>query len=192
MAAQVEAELAALPNVRIMRRTAVTSVFDQGQYAAIERVNDMCPCRRTRAAPAALEDRGEGAVLTAGAHERMIAFCNNDRPGVMMTSAVRTTINRYAATPGRRIAVFANNDDGWRTAADAHAAGIEVEAVIDSRAKPPGRVHRARHQGDHRWRVSHVHGRRGVEAIDVIENGRPTKIECDALAVSGGWNSPCI
>ena len=37
--------------------------------------------------------------------------------------------------------------------------------------------------------VAHVHGRLGVEAIDVIDaQGRKTKIECDALAVSGGWN----
>ncbi len=150
-AAQVEAELAALPDVRIMRRTAVTSVFDHGQYAAIERVNDHVPL------PPEHEPRqrhwkivAKRAVLAAGAHERMIAFGNNDRPGVMMASAVRTAINRYAATPGRRIAVFTNNDDGWRTAADAHAAGIEIAAVIDSRAEPPGRIQRARHQDDHR------------------------------------------
>src|SRR5205085_12602460 len=35
--AQVEAELAGMPDVRIMSRTAVTSVFDHGQYAAVER-----------------------------------------------------------------------------------------------------------------------------------------------------------
>ena len=45
--AQVEAELAALPDVRIMRRTTVTSVFDHGQYGAVERVNDHVPCRRS-------------------------------------------------------------------------------------------------------------------------------------------------
>jgi NADPH-dependent 2,4-dienoyl-CoA reductase/sulfur reductase-like enzyme len=33
--AQVEADLAALPEVRVMRRTTVTSVFDHGQYAAV-------------------------------------------------------------------------------------------------------------------------------------------------------------
>ena len=38
-------------------------------------------------------------------------------------------------------------------------------------------------------RVSHVRGRHGVAAIDVIDaDGRTVKIECDALAVSGGWN----
>ena len=36
----VEAELAAMPEVRIMRRTTVTGVFDHGQYGAVERVSD--------------------------------------------------------------------------------------------------------------------------------------------------------
>src|SRR4051812_7774589 len=39
-AAATEAALAAMPEVRILRRTAVTSVFDHGQYAAVERVSD--------------------------------------------------------------------------------------------------------------------------------------------------------
>src|SRR6187397_1970643 len=38
--AQVEAELASMPEVRIIRRTTVTSAFDHGQYAALERAND--------------------------------------------------------------------------------------------------------------------------------------------------------
>src|SRR5947209_1967537 len=108
---QVEAELASMPDVRIMHRTAATSVFDHGQYAAIERVNDHLPV------PPEHEPRqrlwkivAKRAVLAAGAHERAIAFGNNDCPGVTLASAVRTYINRYAATPGKRIAVFTNND----------------------------------------------------------------------------------
>ena len=102
---------------------------------------------------------------------------------------MRSYINRFAATPGRRITLFTNNDDGWRTAADAHAAGIEVVAVVDSRAEPPGRFAALGIQVITGAQVSHVHGGRGVQAIDVIDAaGRVTKIECDALAVSGGWN----
>jgi methylglutamate dehydrogenase subunit C len=187
--AQIEAELSSLPDVRIMRRTAVTSVFDHGQYGAVERVNDHV------AAPPEFEPRqrawkivAKRAVLAAGAHERAIAFGNNDRPGVMLAGAVRTYINRFAATPGKRIAVFTNNDDGWRTAIDMHGVGIEVAAVIDSRAEPraaaPSGVKVLSGA-----QVSHVHGRTGVTAIDVVDaHGRTQKIECDVLAVSGGWN----
>jgi sarcosine oxidase subunit alpha len=188
-AEEVETELASMPDVRIMRRTTVTSVFDHGQYAAIERVNDHLPV------PPEHEPRqrlwkivAKRCVLAAGAHERAIAFGNNDRPGVMMASAFRGYINRYAAAPGKRIAVFTNNDDGWRTAADAHAAGIEIAAVIDARAEPPGEFEALGINAIIGAQVTHVHGRLGVEAIDVIQNGRTMKIACDTLAVSGGWN----
>jgi sarcosine oxidase subunit alpha len=188
--AEIEAELASLPDVRIMRRTAVTSVFDHGQYGAVERVNDHV------AVPPEHEPRqrswkivAKRAVLAAGALERSIAFGNNDRPSVMLAGAARSYINRYAAAPGRRIAVFTNNDDGWRTAADAHAAGIEVAAVIDSRAEPPAQFAALGIKVLTGAQVSHVHGGQGVQAIDVVDAaGRTVKIECDALAVAGGWN----
>jgi heterotetrameric sarcosine oxidase alpha subunit len=188
--AEIEAELESLPEVRIMRRTAVIGVFDHGQYGAVERVNDHV------AVPPEHEPRQRGwkivakcAVLAAGALERGIAFGNNDRPGVMLAGAVRSYINRYAAAPGRRIAVFTNNDDGWRTAADAHAAGIEVAAVIDSRAEQPGQFAALGIRVMTGAQVSHVHGRQGVQAIDVVDAaGHFTRIDCDALAVSGGWN----
>ena len=38
---------------------------------------------------------------SGGAIERPIAFTDNDRPGIMLASAVRSYINRYAVLPGR-------------------------------------------------------------------------------------------
>ena len=43
--ARTLAELGALPDVRIMRRTTVFGVYDGGTYGALERVNDHVPCR---------------------------------------------------------------------------------------------------------------------------------------------------
>jgi heterotetrameric sarcosine oxidase alpha subunit len=186
--AQAEAELAAMPEVRILRRTAVTSVYDHGQYAAVERVNDHV------AVPPEHQPRqrmwkivAKRAVLAAGAQERMIAFGNNDRPGVMLAGAVRTYVNRFAASPGQRLTIFTNNDDGWRTAADAKAAGIEIAAVIDSRADAKPSI--AGVQTLTGARVTRVHGGHEMRAIDVTDaQGHTTKISADALAVSGGWN----
>ncbi len=187
--ASAEAELASMPEVRIMRRTAVTAVFDHGQYGAVERVNDHV------AVPPEHEPRqrswkivAKRAVLAAGALERAIAFGNNDRPGVMLAVAARSYINRYAAAPGQRLAVFTNNDDGWRTAADARAAGIEIAAVIDARNEPPAQFAALGVKAMTGARVSHVHGT-AVQAIDVIDAaGRAARLDCDALAISGGWN----
>ena len=189
-AARVEAELAAMPEVRILRRTTVTSVFDHGQYAAVERVSDHLAVPAEHAPrQRAWKIVAKRAVLAAGALERPIAFGNNDRPGVMLASAARSYINRYAAAPGRKLVLFTNNDDGWRTAADAHAAGIEIAAVIDARVGAPTRLDAPGVRILTGARVTNVHGKLGVDAIDVRDaDGGTARIACDALAVSGGWN----
>ena len=116
-AASAVAELAGLPNVRLMTRTTVLGACDHGVFAALERVADHLPVP-PKGAPRQVLWRiyARRAVLCAGAIERPIAFENNDRPGVMLAGAIRTYANRFAAAPGRRIAVFTNNDDGIRTA----------------------------------------------------------------------------
>ena len=110
-------ELYGMPNVRLMPRTCVFGIYDTGTYGALERVGDHFPV------PPPHQPRqrlwrivAKRAILAAGAIERPIVFGGNDRIGVMMASAVRSYINRFAASPGRHIALFTNNDDGWRTA----------------------------------------------------------------------------
>jgi len=55
--------------------------------------------------------------------ERPIVFAGNDRPGVMMAGAVRSYLNRFAVRPGENVAIFTNNDDGWRNRQGAARAG---------------------------------------------------------------------
>ncbi|HVG47810.1 MAG TPA: 2Fe-2S iron-sulfur cluster-binding protein, partial [Rubellimicrobium sp.] len=129
------AELASMPNVRVLARTTVMGVFDHGVYAAVERVSDHLPV------PLAGKPRqvmwritARRSVLAAGAIERPIAFRDNDRPGVMLAGAVRAYANRWGVAAGQRVALFVNNDDGLRTARDLEARGVDVIAVIDARS----------------------------------------------------------
>ena len=69
------------------------------------------------------------AVLASGALERPVAFENNDRPGIMMAGALRAYANRWGVKAGERVAVFTNNDDGLRTAADLKAKGVDVRPI---------------------------------------------------------------
>src|SRR6185437_5300233 len=73
-------------------------------------------------------------ILASGATERPIVFGDNDRPGVMMASAVRTYVKRFRVAPGRQIALFTASDDGWKTVAELLQAGVGVTAVVDARA----------------------------------------------------------
>ena len=186
-AAQTQAELSSMDNVRIMTRTAVLGAFDHAIYGALERVSDHV------AVPAIGKPRqvlwriyAKQTVLCAGAIERSIAFKNNDRPGIMLSGALRTYANRYAAAAGQTVAIFTNNDDGLRTVGDLMAKGVDVAAVIDTRADGPPVQAGAHFRGA---QVIDAGGRLGLSNITIrLANGQTTKIECTALGVSGGWN----
>jgi len=181
------AELAGLANVRIMVNTTVTGAYDQGVFGALERVGlgvDVMPEGLPRETFWRIYTKG--AILCAGALERQIVFANNDRPGIMTAGAMRSYLNRFGVSPGQRVAIFGNNADAHRTARDFVEAGVEVVAMIDSRAE-------AQALGDYPLYtgavVTGTRGRLGLKSIDIRQGGGSVKtIDCDALGVSGGWN----
>jgi len=192
--ARTLAELAAMPDVRIMTRTTLFGVYDGGTYGAIERVNDHLPVPPEHQVRQRLwRIVAKRCVVAAGAIERPIVFAGNDTPGVMMASAMRSYINRYAATPSKRIALFTNNEDGWRTAETTIAAGLQVAAVIDARPEVSPAHRSLASKGGFpvlHGSVSGVDGGKGgVRKISIsLTGGARAEVEADGLAVSGGWN----
>ncbi len=186
-AAATVAELATMPNVRIMPRTTVIGSFDHGIFPAVERVSDHV------AVPAAGKPRqilwriyAKKSLLCAGATERPIGFENNDRPGIMLASAMRSYANRWAVTADRRVAIVTNNDDGHRTAADMHAKGVKIAAVVDTREDAPTSVDYEVLAGA---QVTNTKGRLGLTFADVqLADGSTRTLEIGALGMSGGWN----
>ena len=180
-------ELSALSNVRLMTRTTVIGAFDHGIYGAVERVSDhLIQPKSGKPRQILWRIYAAKTILAAGATERPIAFENNDRPGIMLASAIRSYANRWAATPAQRIAIFTNNDDGHRTATDLHAAGVKIAAVIDTRADAPRSLDYEVLQGA---QVTDTKGRLGLSFAEVeLADGSMRTIECNAMGVSGGWN----
>jgi len=187
-------ELASCDLVTIMPRSTVFGVYDHGAYGVLERTGDHL------AIPPAHTPRqrlwrivAKRALLAAGAVERPIVFGGNDRPGVMLAGAVRTYVNRFAALPCQRLALFTTHDDGWKTAIDCRAAGIEIAAIIDSRSDLPDTLSSvAKNLGAPLFAGGQVigsHGRLQLEAIDISgADGKTTRLAVDGLAMSGGWN----
>ncbi len=186
-AAQAVAELNAMVNVRVMPRTTVMGAFDHGIYGAVERVSDHL-IEPAPGKPRQILWRiySKRAIVAGGATERPIAFNNNDRPGVMLAGAVRTYANRFAATPAQRIVVFTNNDDGHRTAADLHAKGVKIAAVLDVREDVPISHDYEVLSGA---KVVDSKGRLGLSFVEAeLADGSSRTFEAGTLAVSGGWN----
>jgi sarcosine oxidase, subunit alpha len=178
----VAAELAALPEVRVLTNTTVFGRYDGNYLVAAE-----CGARQRL-----WHIRACRVVLATGALERLLIFPGNDRPGIMLAGAVETYVNRHAVAPGRQAVLFTNNDDAYRAAAALKAAGITVAAIVDLRAEP-GLTARISVGGAPlylRHTVIGTSGKRRLRHVTIrpVGSGRARKIDCDLLAVSGGWN----
>ena len=183
-AKQTVAKLSAMDNVTLMHDTTIFGAYDHGIYGAIE--NREAEARANKDNPRQVNWRiyTKRTILCAGATERPIAFGNNDRPGIMLASAVRTYLNRFAVRVGQRVSIYTNNDDGWRTAKDLFNKGVNVVAIVDSRAiEPVMRV-----AGAQIFMGTDVVDTKGRKAIKSIKLSNGKTIETDTLAVSGGWN----
>ncbi|GAA2773199.1 2Fe-2S iron-sulfur cluster-binding protein [Saccharopolyspora taberi] len=142
--------------------------------------------------------RAQRVVLATGAQERPMVFADNDRPGIMLASAVRRYLKRHAVLPGNEIVVATTSDSAYLTALDLMAADARVHAVVDTRPQPPEHLAaRVRAAGAHVYAGAAVVGTTGerrVASVRVAEiddgsiTGDVREIACDLLAVSGGWN----
>jgi sarcosine oxidase subunit alpha len=184
-ATQTRAALEAMDNVRILTRTTVTGAYDGGIYGALERVSLHGAPKDDLPRECFWRITAKQAVLAAGAYERPIAFPSNDRPNIMLAGAIRSYLNKYGVSPGHKVALYATNDAAHATALALLDAGVEVSAVIDSRAD-------AMAQGDYRLiaggKVIATKGRQGLSRVKVRANGGETWVEADCLGMSGGWN----
>ena len=185
----------------MLTRTTAFGYYSHNFVGLWERVSDHLP-EAARAAHLPRQRlwrvRAREVVLAAGSLERPLVFHENDRPGIMLAGAVRTFIHRYGVLPGRRIVVFTNNDSGWDAALDMARAGGDVAAVVDLRSDlGPVHLSEAVRRGIAIYgnaTIVATGGRHRISSVDVRPlkadggvGGTSIRIECDLLAVSGGW-----
>ncbi|PWG64622.1 sarcosine oxidase subunit alpha family protein [Sediminicurvatus halobius] len=178
-----------LPEVRVLPATTVFGHYDHRFIGLVERVQEQRPEAPVR--ERFWRVRTRELVIAAGAIERPIAFPDNDRPGIMTASAVREYLERYAVRCGRRAVVFTNNDSAYATAHALLAADAAV-TVVDARRTPGAAAEQAEAAGARVLPgsvISATAGRRRVRRVSVrAAEGGTQDIDCDLVAVSGGWN----
>ncbi len=199
--ATVLRELASLPEVTLLPRATVFGYYDHNFLGVLERVTDHLPAAASSGPRQRLwRIRARRVVLATGAIERPLVFGNNDRPGVMLASAVSTYVNRYAVKPGDRALVFTTNDGAYRTALDLLDAGVELAGVVDARSRPGPAADAVRARGVEVMAgqvVVDIQGGQKMDGARVMAfdgsraHGQITGIPCDVVAVSGGW-SPAV
>ena len=196
---KIQAELRSLDNVQILVRTTVFGAYDHGVFGLTERVWDHV------AEPPEFQPRQRyhlmrsgAAVLASGAIEQPLVFGGNDLPGVMLASAVRRYLHRYAVLAGKNIVVAANNDSAFVVAHDLAKAGATV-TYVGPRNDIADDVKTLLHAAGVKTILAHAvfraRGTKRLKAVDLVPvdfttgraTGRVRTVEADLLAVSGGW-----
>ena len=188
--------------VTMMPRTTAFGLYDNNTSGLLEQVTDHLPN------PPPYQPRqrfwtlrSKHTIVATGAIERTIAFGNNDRPGVMLASAGRTYLNRYAVLAGQNIVIATNNDSAYNTAIELGHGGARVN-LIDSRVTLANSLLRDLGANNIGLQTAaapvNVRGDRSLKAIDIATTSNTkhqwvmrSSQECDLLLVSGGW-SPVV
>ena len=199
------AALAAAPEVTLLTRTVAFGSYDDNYVLAVQTRTDHldAPPPAGVSRQRVWHVRARQVVLATGAHERPLVFSGNDRPGVMLAGAVTTYINRYAVKPGHRAVVATTNDSAYDAVDALLAAGVDVVAVLDARDVFSGRAAGTAARGVRVIPSSTVQGTHGdadggritrVDVATIDDNDEVTSwesLDCDLLAVAGGW-SPVV
>ncbi len=200
--ADLEASLAGMPEVTVLRRATAFGYYDHNQLGVLERVTDHRLPKPGEVRQRVWHVDAREVVLATGAHERSLVFGNNDLPGVMLASAARGYLNGFAVRPGRHAVVLTNNDSAYAAARDLAAGGVTVRMLIDLRPVPPrNAIDQLAGTGIEIMAgaaVTHALGRNAVTGVNVAQidsvgqpRGSSREVACDLVCVSGGW-SPAV
>lgn len=189
-----------MPEVTLIPRGTVFGYHDANFLTIAERLTDHVAVEdRKGARERVWRVRAKQVILATGAHERPIILANNDRPSVMLASAVSTYINRYGIKLSDKAVVFTNNDSAYVTAIDLVSKGAREVTLVDSRIERSGLYEQAKEIGVNvinGCAVVNVIGKAqvlGVEVKSISDDGKSVsgavqRIHCDLFATSGGWN----
>lgn len=186
--------LADRDNVTLLTRTTASAWFDHHLIIASQQIADRRAGQHTGPRERLWKIHTKETVLATGAIEQPLVFANNDRPGIMLASAVQAYCKRFAVRAGNRIVIATNNDSAYELLPILQNSGAEVTAIIDSRQKPEGiRIEVVRDQGIDIFPNAiplDCFGDKAIRRVVVAKrNGLKTvaTLECDCIAMAGGW-----
>ena len=182
-------------NVTLLTDTTASAWFDHRMVIACQMVSDRRGLGEGEGPRQRLwKIHARDIILATGAIEQPLVFANNDRPGIMLASAVQQYCNRYAVAPGKRMAIATNNDSAYSVAGALRNAGVDVVAMIDFRQKLAGKPARlVRDQGMtvfHNAMPRDCRGDKGVRSVSVTKRDSLetlATLQCDCIAMAGGW-----
>lgn len=144
--------------------------------------------------------KAKAIIVATGASEKVLAFENNDLPGIYGAGAVQTLMNLYGVLPGKEVVMVGSGNIGLIVSYQMIQAGVKVKALVEAADQIGGYlVHASKlvRLGVPiltKTTVNRAFGKDKLEAIETIQldekwnpiEGTEKKIECDALCISVG------
>ena len=194
-------EIKKLENLEIKTRTSVAAFHGYNFLLARENLTDHLPIelRQNKTRQRLLKIRAKKVISATGSLERPLIFNNNDRPGILLSSAIKRYVDVFGVTCGKKIIFFTNNDSAYETAISLIHKGIKVEAIIDNReqlnSKLIYKVEKNNVKIFKGFTVVDTSGYKRINKVSIMKLsidgksvvGPKTNLYCDCMGISGGW-----
>ncbi len=188
-------------NIIIKTRTSLAAYHNYNFLLARQNLTDHLSVndRNNKIRQRLYKIRAKKVIISTGAIERPQIFHNNDRPGIMLASAVKKYIDYYGVRCGLENVLFTNNDSAYETALSLHNSGTKLNAIIDIRDNSSSEiVTKIKSLGIQiYWNhtIVNTKGYKRIKKVTVMKLndkgndviGKKIELNCDCLAISGGW-----
>ena len=188
-------------NLEVKTRTSVAAYHGYNFVLARENLTDHIEIskRENKVRQRLLKIRAKKVITATGSIERPLIFNNNDRPGILLSSAIKKYADFYGVKSGEEIVLFTNNDTAYETAFSLSNKGIKVKAIVDIRdANENGLIKSIK---DLNIKIYNNHtvvdtkGHKRINKVSIMELskdgtsvvGNKIDINCDCLGMAGGW-----
>ena len=188
-------------NLEVKTRTSVAAYHGYNFVLARENLTDHIEIskRENKVRQRLLKIRAKKVITATGSIERPLIFNNNDRPGILLSSAIKKYADFYGVKSGEEIVLFTNNDTAYETALSLSNKGIKVKAIVDIRDANENRLINSIKDLNIKIYNNHTvvdtKGHKRINKVSIMELskdgtsvvGNKIDINCDCLGMAGGW-----
>ncbi len=107
-------------NVDIMINSTVLGIYEDGVITVEQNEEEY------------IKLKPRSMIIATGASEKVLAFPNNDLPGIYGAGAVQTLMNVHGVKPGDKVLMVGAGNIGLIVSYQLMQAGVKVEAIIDA------------------------------------------------------------
>jgi len=194
-------EIKKIENLEIKTRTSIAAHHGYNYLLARENLTDHLPIerRKNKTRHKLLKIRAKKVITATGSIERPLIFDNNDRPGILLSSAIKKYADLFGVACGEKNILFTNNDSAYETAISLIEKGINVEAIVDNREQVDSKLIYEVEKNNVKIFKGHTivntYGHKRINKISIMQLskdgqnviGSKINLSCDCLGISGGW-----